>query len=604
MDNNKMDNNIQKKTKKRFPLSFKLNLTSVLILLALLAGILMISYQVQRQRIQEEYFNVANKAAYQVFDKASPVFLDHVREAIDSEEFARIREQAVKQNNEEIIRDWMKNTTFTIDGAGETASDYAMTVWDAYDLIGMTLSDIMIQLDVSDIYHIYMKDGQACYLAYPPEGLLDLGTPIPISFTDETGAYEETGFDDIIVLARVYRDVNGTFCRAFSHIHDGDWDPDTEKWELVYGEDDDERYGLAVAEINMEYIVNESNRFLYNALYFMLLLTAACIALNIILVRRFATKPLKELSDATCRFGEDENGYDLENVIDVDIRSNDEINDLYQEIRAMQTRIVHYTHDLERLTSEKARAATEMQLAANIQGSMLKSSSTAFPGQDVFDIAASMDPAREVGGDFYDFFLVDEDHLALIIADVSGKGIPAALFMMSTMLLLKSHTEAGKTPGTILADVNDEISENNEAEMFVTVWMGILDLNSGLMKCANAGHEFPALRGNDGEFRYYKDPHGLVIGTMGGIKYREYELQMEPGNVIFVYTDGLPEAENGPKDFYGADRILQTLNSGTSATPADVLRRIINDVDSFVAGAEQFDDLTMLCLRYNGKKTQ
>ncbi len=263
----------------------------------------------------------------------------------------------------------------------------------------------------------------------------------------------------------------------------------------------------------------------------------------------------------------------------------------------MQTLIVNYTDDLTRLTAEKARASTELQLAANIQNSMLKDSSTAFTDRNDFQIAASMNPAKEVGGDFYDFFLVDENHLALVIADVSGKGIPAALFMMSAMLLIKSRTESA-SPGEVLRAVNNEICQNNKAEMFVTVWMGILDLKTGIIRCANAGHENPTIRDNSGEFKIFKDPHGLVIGTMSGIKYKEYELKLESGDILFVYTDGLPEAGNTSNEFYGTERMVNTLNASGADDPTSVLEAMTRDVTEFVGEAEQFDDLTMLCVKY------
>jgi sigma-B regulation protein RsbU (phosphoserine phosphatase) len=229
---------------------------------------------------------------------------------------------------------------------------------------------------------------------------------------------------------------------------------------------------------------------------------------------------------------------------------------------------------------------------------MLPSTFPAFPDRREFDIYASMDPAKEVGGDFYDFFLVDEDHLCLLIADVSGKGIPAALFMMASMIILANNAMMGKSPAQILADTNGAICANDREEMFVTVWLGILELSTGKLTAANAGHEYPALQKAGGRFELLKDKHGFVIGGMAGARYKEYELQLEPGDKLFVYTDGVPEATDAANELFGTERMLAALNEDPAAAPEQILEQVRRAVDGFVKDAEQFDDLTMLCIEY------
>ena len=248
-----------------------------------------------------------------------------------------------------------------------------------------------------------------------------------------------------------------------------------------------------------------------------------------------------------------------------------------------------------------ARIESELNLATRIQADMLPNIFPAFPDRPEFDIYACMDPAREVGGDFYDFFLIDEDHLCMVMADVSGKGVPAALFMMASKIILANNAQSGKTPSQILTDTNAAICSNNREEMFVTAWLGILELSTGKLTAANAGHEYPVLRRPDGSFELYKDQHGFVIGGLENAKYREYELTLEPGAELFLYTDGLPEATDAEGNMFGTERMLTILNEGKETVPDHILKKVRDGVDGFVNGAEQFDDLTMLCLEYKGK---
>ncbi|MBE6529516.1 MAG: hypothetical protein E7680_02795 [Ruminococcaceae bacterium] len=251
---------------------------------------------------------------------------------------------------------------------------------------------------------------------------------------------------------------------------------------------------------------------------------------------------------------------------------------------------------------ETSRIENELNMASSIQSSMLPNIFPPFPERSEFDIFASMNPAKEVGGDFYDFFLVDDDHLCMVMADVSGKGVPAALFMMASKIILANNAMMGKSPAQILTDTNAAICSNNREEMFVTVWIGILEISTGKLTAANAGHEYPVLKQANGNFELVKDKHGFVIGGMDGVKYKEYELRLEPGAKLLLYTDGVPEATNAQNELFGADRMLAALNQNCEASPADTLNHLRSSVDAFVKDAEQFDDLTMLCLEYKGKQ--
>ena len=256
-----------------------------------------------------------------------------------------------------------------------------------------------------------------------------------------------------------------------------------------------------------------------------------------------------------------------------------------------------------KLTETSARIGAELALAEKIQADMLPNLFPAFPDRSEFDLYASMNPAKEVGGDFYDFFMIDDDHLGLVIADVSGKGIPAAMFMMFSKNIIANNTMLGKSPAKALMDANEAICANNSEEMFVTVWLGVLEISTGKLIAANAGHEYPALMTPNGEFELYKDKHGLVVGGMEGVKYREYEILLEPGAKLFVYTDGVPEATNSSEELFGTERMVKALNVMRDSKPKQLLEGIRCAVDEFVKDAEQFDDLTMLCLEYKGTET-
>ena len=254
-------------------------------------------------------------------------------------------------------------------------------------------------------------------------------------------------------------------------------------------------------------------------------------------------------------------------------------------------------------SSKLAATETELNMATEIQTSMLPSTFPAFPDRSEFDIYASMDPAKEVGGDFYDFFLIDDDHLATVIADVSGKGVPAALFMMSSKILLNDHATIGGSPAEILERVNKLVYANNKAHMFVTVWLGILEISTGRLTSASAGHEYPMINVN-GKYELLKDKHGLAIGAMPNSKYKDTEITLNKGDSVFVYTDGVAEATDANNELFGTDRTLEALNAiRAGVSQKEILAGVRSAVDAFVKEAPQFYYLTMLGLKYFGPKT-
>ena len=241
----------------------------------------------------------------------------------------------------------------------------------------------------------------------------------------------------------------------------------------------------------------------------------------------------------------------------------------------------------------------ELGIATNIQKHMLPSIFPAFPERKEFDIYASMDPAKEVGGDFYDFFLIDDTHLGIVMADVSDKGIPAALFMMACKIMVKNYAMLGQTPKQVITSVNKQICANNQEGMFVTIWLGILDLETGLMTACNAGHEKPVVKHPNGDFEIMADPHSFIVGWNEVAVYKEYEIQLQKGSKLFLYTDGVPESNNGNSQF-GNERMLESLVTNESSNPQTICEEMTKSIALFVGKQDQFDDTTMLCFEYKG----
>jgi serine phosphatase RsbU (regulator of sigma subunit) len=335
--------------------------------------------------------------------------------------------------------------------------------------------------------------------------------------------------------------------------------------------------------------------------YAMLYQVFLCV-ISLLLVYRFVLRPLKSVQKSIRTYKREKDSGAITESLG-EIRTHNEIGELADDVSQMAVEMDDYIGRIEAAAAEKERIGTELSLAARIQTAMLPHDFPPFPEHTEFDIFASMAPAKEVGGDFYDFFLVDDDRLGVVMADVSGKGVPAALFMMASKIILQSCAKLGGSPAEILTKTNEAICSNNQAEMFVTVWLGILELSTGKLTAANAGHKYPALQSAPGApFELLRDKHGFVVGGMPDMKYEEYELRLEPGTKLFLYTDGVTEATAADGEMFGAERMLAALNASPEAAPEQLLKNVRRAVDGFVKDAEQFDDLTMLCLEYRGKE--
>ncbi len=350
-------------------------------------------------------------------------------------------------------------------------------------------------------------------------------------------------------------------------------------------------------DANTDRVVSTVRSGIMNVIQSCLLLSALILLFVTLFTGRSSrriTEPLKQLESDVRQIS----GGNLERRVSVS--SNDEIGSLANSFNNMTDSLQHYIADLKEVTAKEERIAGELTAARNIQASMLPRHFGEFTAAADFDLFATMDPAKEVGGDFYDFFRVDDDHVALVMADVCGKGVPAALFMAISKALIKDRAQRGQSPAKILSDVNERLLENNEAEQFVTVWIAVIELSTGKGLAANAGHEHPVIRRGNGRYELVEYRHSPAVATMSGIRFREHEFQLNPGDSLFVYTDGLPEATNADNEMFGAERMLAAMNRNPGASPRELLKTVRGEIDRFVGDAPQFDDITMLNFQYAG----
>ena len=544
-------NNTSTHKHRRMSLAVQVNLLIVVITLGISMMLVAISAADYRRAILDPF--TRRLTGLEVDAEEFTPYLSYFAQFFGTEELREAR--ATLNTEEERLLDWMDETpSFTGDDPVYGRESLFFDVI-AYD---MSVRDTMEAIDLDIVSAEVLKDGTIYRVSYDRKGgsgsdwLENFGREVSffgLSPTEYLSPRMVTvASDKLLVRCEVF-DLDGVESRLW----------------LSY---------------DMTDLVKEYHGFVTRCILYVLALTAVASVVSVYLLHRHVTKPIAALAQTATEFAP-------------------ELGDLSREIRAMQVRIVENTENLRTLTAEKERINTELNMATQIQKGMLPSIFPPFPERKEFDLYATMRPAREVGGDFYDFFMIDEDHLALVMADVSGKGVPGALFMMVSKVILKNNAMAGKSVGEILAMTNDLICANNQMEMFVTVWMGILEISTGKIRAANAGHEYPAVM-KDGRFGLCKDKHSFVIGGLADSRYREYELQMEKGDKLFLYTDGVTEATSEKGELFGTERMIDALNTYADLTPREILNGMKDTVDAFVGGAEPFDDMTMLCFTYKG----
>ena len=475
---------------------------------------------------------------------------------------------------------------------------------EGYEEFRSELNEIKDSSDIEYLYAIYFEDIDDIHSLHyainaKTQEELSVGKPLTEIYTYMGRPCEEGGFadDTLLTLQQAVmgkKRENGTlegFSDEYGHMLNG--------YRVIY-DSDDNAAGLICVEIDINRINIGVHRYVRTVILIAAILTALIILIYMFNTRRYLIGPILRIVASSDSFVKKmQSNVEPEELVfeDTRIKSGGELRLLADNVKSLADGVASYMTHLKAVTSERERIGAELELATRIQADMLPNIFPPFPERHEFDIFASMTPAKEVGGDFYDFFLIDDDHLGLVIADVSGKGVPAALFMMISKILVNNFAMMGESPAKVLEQTNTQICKNNDADMFVTVWFGVLEISTGKITAANAGHEYPIIKKANGEFELFKDKRSFAVGGMDGMKYKEYEFTLEKGGALFLYTDGVAEATNNKDEQFGTDRMLAALNKASDVSPKELLNNMKQAVDDFVGDAPQFDDLTMLGIK-------
>ena len=563
-----MQSKEKKAEQRRFSVVMKI--TAIVIVMAVLIGATATyaGYYLHSTTMNQYYKNQVINIGKTVSKYIPADDIEQLKQAAADPELETVRKEALASDDPNLIRDWL----------------IQKGVYDDYEEVLAVLEDFRKNMGMTYVYVLDNQAGYSTYLADPDEDMTIFGKR-----EDNTDDFEQYTSNEEIPPT-VSEGEYGWLCSGY---------------EPIYSEEG-EAIALIGVDISMNEVVGQQMDFLKQMLTWLIILTMIIVILVICYFRYTLTKPLQKLARSAQTFVERKKEEDTAqltqtSVSNISIKSNDEIRDLYDSICQMETDINQYIQNITAVTAEKERIGAELNIATQIQSSMLPCIFPPFPNREEFDIYATMTPAKEVGGDFYDFFMVDERHIAIVMADVSGKGVPAALFMVIGKTLIKDHTQPDMDLGDIFSQVNDLLCESNSEDMFITAFEGVLDLVTGEFRYVNAGHEMPFIRKKGKDFEAYKIRPGFVLAGMEGMRYKSGSMILEPGDMVFQYTDGVTEATNAHNELFGMDRLQTALNSVKENDSHAILTAVKDSIDAFVGEAPQFDDITMLCLDYKKK---
>lgn len=459
---------------------------------------------------------------------------------------------------------------------------------DSYQMIHDTQQELAESFGVESIYICYLDLDWDCAM-YLVDGSISAEPCEPGVFDapiiPEVRACIENGTYDFPAYITNY-DEYGWLCTAAAPVLS----------------EDGALLAVAYVDVSMNDVMESKAAFLRLLVGVLTAIETVLIVLWYMFISRMIVKPVNRLAAATASFVEDRERQGSEGAVSaisqLDIHTGDEIEHLSDAVRTMEKQINDYIDHLTAITAEKERIGAELNVATQIQADMLPSIFPAFPERRDLDIYASMNPAKEVGGDFYDFFLINENKLAIVMADVSGKGVPAALFMVIAKTLIKNQAMMDLSPEVVLEHVNNQLCEGNQENFFVTAWLGIVDMNTGVMDYANAGHNPPILIHPDGSMEWMKNISGLVLAAMEGLPYTPHRQQLQHGDRIYLYTDGVTEAINKNEEAFGEKRLQEALERMQGNAVCESISGVRMSLNQFVGEVDQFDDITMLEFEY------
>ena len=558
----------------RFPLKFKISIiVTTLSLMSCIVSIIMSSYRVSsvnEQSFKNQSKDIANMAVLNIDGDALKVLRDSVQEVyskIPTEELVISDDWGSDEFNA-----FLEKFSFVYDMPEfKIIHDQLSSTQDLGISTLASIYTIFYDFDRDIPYAIYLVD--AAVDDNCPPGVVEQVTDI-----DLTGTYG----DDRGTLPYITNmDLYGWLVTAASPVYDSDGNV----------------AGYLAVDLDMNDIKSNEVSFIVILTLILVALTAVSAVITIIVIRKTIVDPIKTLSTAAMQYISGKKDKDQFSLIN--IKSSDEIGDLSNAMKKMESDINDYVNNITSMTSEKERISAELNIAAKMQLDMLPKT---FPDRDDIEIFATMRPAREMGGDFYDFFMIDDDHIGLVMADVSGKGVPAAMFMIIVKTLIKKRSTASGSPSQILHDVNNTLCADNPSELFVTAWLGILTISSGELISANAGHEYPVLMHANEEYKLLVDNNMPPLAAMENIAYKDKIRKLQKGDRLFLYTDGVPEAKSPDGKRFGIDKMLEILNREKDRTPKEILGAMQKEIDTFSGTPNDlFDDVTMMSIVWDGK---
>ena len=524
---------------------------------------IILCYLFHLRSMSSAYYHSTEQAAAaareSIYSSDAFIFSDKIL----SDEFLTLRKKTEENGDYTEIGRWMEK------------NDYM----DFYTYSTFRLQKTRDVFGVDDVYLVACRDN-ACYIILDSEMGFDYIGKL-LDDAPELDNYQSDGY----ISPTISRTYEGWLCSAF----------------IKFTDPSGEHHVFSGCDADMHVFVDREVQFVIRMAIFLLIIMAVCGIVGIYFARRTVSQPTRKLSDAARKFADDNRKGTISEPSDPNVHTGDELEEINDALLYLESSILAQKKELEKINHEKGRIETELSVAREIQMGVLPKDFVS-DCADYCDIGAVSKPARIVGGDFYNCFRIDDTHIALLIGDVSDKGIPASLFMMISQTLLQEHCLRGISPGEVLEEVNNLLMASNDAYMFVTVWIGILDLETGILSAANAGHEYPLFRRKNGPFRTFYDPHGFVLAGAEDSKYETYSCQLNPGDALFVFTDGAHDAVDISQREFSESALIEAVNKADASTASSLVNGVLKTIEDYSAGAEQFDDITLLAMIWRGGK--